>query len=485
MQTYFHTFVGLLITCLLFVLGGIEKEESVLLLPEKTDDQLIVFTDVRGGYASEDFRANYLPELKTIANQMGIQVVERDISEGAPKELHLTPAIVFQNSKGRSIYVGRYSELGRVKNFIRTARQVPQEIALNEKDDMLVMRRGRLQLIAPLKVTELTGVIPDGFDQEVFLSEMRDAVNRGMKQFDVEQKVRFERSDRAFYMAYYPYLSKKGNLYVSCALYSQFNCVKPVFEQVEKPISGSWEDRASVFESAAALLEKKIEEQLKGSVSGDALEVIEEDVKLVSWEKLGLALPEGQENDMIGMVGEFVFANDWKVEGAIDAFTPMIQFNYPAPLDGYSGEVTAFSGNMELEGKVIGKGLFEVETESVTMGDAGLDEKVHYKYIKTKAFPRSSFRFDAVTLAEDLRIGEAIQAEVMGTFVMMGKEAPVKVMASFEPILIENGALRLAVSTSFRLNLKGDFGIDGPDGPKEASNFMDFYMNFLMAPSEG
>lgn len=47
-----------------------------------------------------------MPDLRKIAEDMGVGVHVADARKGAPMDVAITPLIVYQNHRGRSIYQG-------------------------------------------------------------------------------------------------------------------------------------------------------------------------------------------------------------------------------------------------------------------------------------------------------------------------------------------------------------------------------------------
>jgi hypothetical protein len=83
------------------------------------NEQLIIFTQPDGSAVESFFRENHLPQIRKIAQEMGVSVYEVDARKGSPAEVAITPLIVYQNHRGRSIYQGRTTTPTRIRNFIR------------------------------------------------------------------------------------------------------------------------------------------------------------------------------------------------------------------------------------------------------------------------------------------------------------------------------------------------------------------------------
>jgi len=117
------------------------------------------------------------------------------------------------------------------------------------------------------------------------------------------------------------------------------------------------------------------------------------------------------------------------------------------------------------------------------MGDAALDDHVFHSYLKTEEHPVSSYRFTIIDAPDKLIPGEVQRIELEGDFEMNGKKVKLPAVGTVEFIANENGEPRLHVTGQFNLALRELYGIKGPDGPKEASDNLQFKLNFLMRPA--
>ena len=162
-------------------------------------------------------------------------------------------------------------------------------------------------------------------------------------------------------------------------------------------------------------------------------------------------------------------ANQWQVDGALDMNTPIIQFNFFAPLDNYAGEVKKMDGEISWEGDQLLSGKFKVSTKDVTMGEATYDKNVHKKYLKVFRFPLASFKFqNAIVPISEIKNGPVKAFDIEGSFTMMKKSYPVIVKASLEPFTSETGETKLLLNVNFDVNIFEKFNINGPDGPEDA-----------------
>ena len=427
------------------------------------------------------FINNFLNKIIQIAGETDCEFILRDASKGIPEEITTTPAIVYQNYLGRSLYAARYAELNTIKNFIRTARSVPHKKGLLPKEDILIYKNGRASIAAPVKITDLSGEVKKGFDQEAFKDNATEAISKSMSKFHATKQIDLAPSDRQFYMDFHPYVQQDGKLYLSLALFSQFNCIIPVFQQFDRPLIGKIEDYSRLFEKGAKILQDEILQQLNTSKIGDAYSPIPVNIAIPTWEDLKLNLPKKSEKEISVTSNLILRTGNWTVTGVIDNQTPLIQFRFAEPLERYAGEVQKMSGKMTIDenGKITA-GDFTVPVKSLTMGIESFDAKIFKSYLKASRFPNASFTFQDIEKHEVLAFGQTTQVTIKGLFKLKNKKKIIPVRAQITPIVDAEGNARLSVNASFQLNITDDFGIEGPDGPNPNRKLMEFNMNFLL-----
>ena len=462
---------------ILFLLAALTNPKSDSL--ELNDQLLIVFLQ---NQKDEHFSTTVLPKLEEFASDKHIILDIRSAAQGLPEEITSTPAIVYQNELGRSIYAGRYAEFSTIKNFIRTSRLMPQIIAENCKEEVLSFRQGRTTILAPLKITKLEGRVPKDWDQQAFEQRAMRVLGEAMQRFSKENKSCIQKTDRQFYLDIYPYLDKENKLYLSLALYSQFSCIVPVFTS-EEAVSGLLSEQEQLLAEAAKQFESAIYQQMNEAKNGDAFSVVSAQIPTASWEELGLRLPMKTKTEAVAMTvanEEMAWPTDWVIYQPVDEDTPLMQFHFKEPLERYAGEVKEISGSMKLSGKAeVLSGKFEVNTQSLTMGIADFDHKIHKKYIKAFKFPKATFEFDNLQNVK-LEFRKANQFRIDGKFKLMKYEIPLTMDARISKTLDEDGLPKLLVSAQFQLMITDDFKIKGPDGPAPANQTMIFATNFLM-----
>lgn len=444
----------------------------------KRGEQLLLFLQKEDQY----FATNVLPQLQEYAEKNEILLLVKEPGAGIPAEISSTPALIFFTARGRSLYAGRYAEFSTIENFIRTSRVAAQLPAENCRENILTSKQGRMQVIAPLKITELQGSVRPELDRTGFRQALEAGIAEGAIGFSRQARTCIKRTDRAFYLDVHPYVDKQQSLYLSYAVFSQFDCINPIATSGEQPISGSWADREQLFAALGRKFAAIVSVALNGSTIGDALTAIPETTAFAEWENY-YQYPEIAKESARSWDAEALgpLPTEWTFAGPIAPDFPVIQFQFQAPLDRYAGEVQDVSGTIALsEDGSLNSGAFTVETAGLTMGMPELDEKVHRKYIRISRFPEATFQFSDLKSDSSLEWGKISRLSIPGTFQLMRYRKPVLMSAELQPLLDENGQAILLVSAQFQLNITDDFGIAGPDGPAEAAKTMHFNLNFLM-----
>ncbi len=454
-----------------------------------TDQQLIVFVQPEFSDLAREFQAHDLARLEALAGEMGLIFQVVNVAEGVPAEVTLTPLVVYQNYRGRSIYQGRYRTPQRLRSFIYTARVLPQEDRSLEFRQTDIMRLERVKVALPVKITDLAGMTPDGFNAVGFDRQMRDAITKGMKRSLRLARETLGRGDRKFYLEFYPFVSEEGVLYLGMAIFSQFHCHEPVFSRTEDPVSGPWCDRAAVFAQAAAVLEEEVVKLIGGSELGDGFDPVSSQTPVVPWERMGLDLPSvPMEVDLVDLP-DIQLSAHWGVDRAPQVMQPPVQFQFPAPLQMYWGQARKLTGTITFtEDLLIAKasGRFVVEVASITMGEPDLDEQIHVSMLKSAKYPTSHFVFDAIRSEKVvLVIGEIISVTLVGTFEMKGVSIPLEVPASLEVFLDDAGKPRLSIDGRWQIRLRKPFDLAGPEGPEPANDTLVYRCHIVLQTAAG
>lgn len=456
-------------------------------------ETLAVFVQPGDGAVSQNFADDILPEIRDWAEEADIDLQVLDALDGAPQAVSLTPMIVHVGPRGRSIFQGRYADVGKMEHFVRTSRVVPADGGSSMRKEVAVLHLGRAKVYSPLKITDLSGELPEGFDQADFRGRAREAFHAGLQRFQVEPEIEIGPSDRAFYMDVHSYRDGDGSLHLSLDLYSQFHCLDPVYRRFDEPISGSESELAALFAEAARTLEAETLRQLENPERGDGFDPVPAEAPVASWDELGLSIPESSHVDA-GAVADMDLPDSWRLDAESDT-PPSLIFRFPPPLERYAGEVESFDAALDLGASGDDDGMptlagatgwVEAETGAVTFGEKDLDKAVHGK-LKVGTFPASRFELERVetgddTLDEPLAFGRTSRMAGIGEFSMLGMDVPLRVDAEVEPIIGSDGRPRLWVRARFGLDIDRPFGLKGPDGPPEASKHLVFFLDFLLAP---
>lgn len=100
------------------------------------------------------------------------------------------------------------------------------------------------------------------------------------------------------------------------------------------------------------------------------------------------------------------------------------------------------------------------------------------------AHPTSTFRIGRIAAdGGPIGWGELRNAEISGEFEMKGVKTPLSALASFEPVIVGNGEVRLRMDASFQISTQ-PFGLTGPDGPEPAVSTMLFEATYWFKAGE-
>ncbi len=450
-------------------------------------EQLIVVIQGRSTPVEQQFCDTTLPRIRQLASEQKVGFQIRKITGGVPAEILITPLIIYQNYRGRSIYQGRTNTMTRIRNFIRTSRYVPQGSGKMEKEHIAVWQIKRARVWAPIKITALTGKKPEGYVEAVFQKAAREAIYRGFRHFKQFPKVSLERADRGFYLDFHPWLSNNGVLFLSLSVFSEFHCKNPVFHTGDQPLMGRWENRDALFQEAARRMEDFVCRRMEDAFGGDGFDPVDAQLPNISWEEFGLPLPTAPKQER-HRVFRTDIPNRWKLIKPDPADPPLVQFRFPPPLDRYAGEAITGSGEFELPADLKPAGAMgsvRIESGSVTMGQEDLDKVVRSSLLlDTAQFPVASFRIKSgVDEGNELAFGRVSRVTYTGEFTMKGKRSPLSAAMEIEPVISVDGERRLLIQGTFQIDLHG-FAIPGPDGPEPANHIVMLDVYFSLRPAD-
>lgn len=465
-----------IILLLAFIIPSEIQNASVFFQKE----QLIVFIQDSDSKVGSTFNKEILPQIESLSKEQGVEYILEAIGADAPKEVTYTPFVAFRDNRGVSYFSGRWNQISKIKNFIRSTRVLHQMKESNIKDEILVWETGRMNVIAPLKVTELKGKLPKKFDAEFFQKEALASIEEGSSNFNIQSGIDATLSTRSFYWAMYPYRDESGRYNITGEIYSQYNCVDPIYTHFENPVVNK--DCKKAFKEMTSILEVETLRQMNNPEKGDGFDVVSNDVKEVSWNKFGNIEAKNEGEEEVDW-SKFKLKKEWKVKGVFAENVPLIYFKFMQPLDGYTGEVKELNGELSLlnDTSIKGaKGEFRIPIKAITMGDPGLDDAIHSFILDGEKYPEASFVFEKMEwISGDLEGGSQSEFTTNGIMEMKGKSTRVLAKGLIKPYLMNEQSL-LNVNLKFSID-KSEFGVEsGPDGPDEIKEEMEFYMNFLM-----
>lgn len=468
-----NAFLLTLCTTFLLIGSGCQKRPATP-LPEVGDadaeaGRLIAFYDsAANSAAAREFRANALPEIAGVAETLGVTLTEWDIQNGAPAEVTHTPLLVYMNHRGRSVYQGRYSTPERLRTFIRIAQRQPQTPEEISFDNAAVWREGRAEVAAILKVAPLQGTKPDGYEEEAFRDAAAEAVFSGMRLFEQETPVTVERAQRRFYFDINPWASTDGTLFLSIAVFSQFHCEEPIITNDEEKIIGPWEKREALFVRAAQEFEQRLVVELAQNTIGDGFQPVTDRVRNLSWEEMGLELPDPPPSRSKALV-DVELPRAWRVLPRDAGERPSVMFQFASPLDQYVGQVQQMSGTVTFgpDNAVAGMAAaFATDNSTISMGMDDLNAVIQEgMFLGVAKFPESSFTLESFESDAESLGAAPLRGTMRGKFTLKDKTIPLTADATFEPYVGDDGAPRLDLAARFELRID-EFGLPTPDGPE-------------------
>jgi len=445
-----------------------------------TDGQLILFWQPGGGEAVE---SEMIESLRNIAQEFGFALELRDLSRGAPDSLTGTPTLVFQNHRGRSVYVGRLTTADRIRSFLRTVQRVPQTDSEMVREDIAVWSDGRAQIAVPLKITEVTGTVPIDFDQASFQRVAQQALVEGMDRFSHRERVSLRKTDRAVYFDLHPYLSSDGRLFLSGALYSQFHCHTPRWEIPREEYTAVLSEAEELFRRLGKRVQRELIAILSEEEGLDSYQSISKEVQSASWESLGLPLPPPPPESLVRGGDAATFPKSWRVSSAAMEGVSPVSFHFPPPLNHFFGEASGVSGEFHQVEDDRFEGRFSVSTATVTMGEPDLDYWIHgSQVLQVSKYPDASFEIVSGILIGAIEWGKPTPIGVQARFSMRGHELEVIATGSLLPRFDRLGEPELFLEGRFTIPLAFPFEIQGPDGPEESRDLLQIEVAVLLVP---
>ena len=425
-----------------------------------------------------------MPEILSFVEAEDIQLFEYDAQDGLPKDITSTPAIIYRNGKGESVYAGRYTSISTIKNFIRSARVIPQTASTLDKEDIPVYNSGRMQIATSIKITGpqyLNDSDSESSDHKNLLALAYEGIKKGMKDFKFEKLVQLKRTDRIFYLDFHPYFVNPDSLILSFELYSQFSCIDPIYTSIDQKIMGT--NISTAFTQAANILKKEIFQSLSASQIGDAYSAVDKGNSIKELIEFDIPIIESASRIYSKVDPYKSLPKQWKFKSAIGNKLPILQFNFMEPLSRYVGEITSIDGTIQLNNSNnLINGVFEATMNSLTMGEESFDKKVLKEYVKARSNPKSTFTTEQIVNQESLAWSQTTTLSINGTMELMKKSRPITITASLTPYVNEDGGEEMLIQANWSMNITDGWNIKGPDGPDPAKKTLEFSMNILMQP---
>ncbi len=444
----------------------------------KSSGKLILFkSDSNSIILDEEIDA-----LQKLAANQQISLIVKDDNNGLPKEVKTLPSIFFQNENGRSFYVGRYNNIPRLRNFIRTSKLVHPKDSLKNLNNVLVWKEGRADIIAHVKITKPQGKIPNSFDLNSFRNEVVNFLSKAMSKFDLVSQHQASKTSKQFYLNIYPYLDDDNLIYLTYEVFSQHNCIEPIIQQFDPIVKAvDYKVRLIAFAQIAKEIENDIQIVINSSSSAEAFSIVKNPISVIDWKDLNLNIESLNKEKEVRSNIPFSKSKKWIIQKTDENDEPFAIFSFLAPLDNYSGEIKVMNGSIELQNeKNLNnlQGSFKVNVADITMGAEDLDFQIKNKMLNQILFPEASFVFEEFHFENAvLKTNVQNEGKVEGIFEMQGVEIPLAVETIFLPKYI-NGQAVINATCTFQLPLFEHFKIKGPDGPSPAKDLLQFYMNF-------
>jgi len=441
------------------------------------EEQLLVYTHP----TNELFNQQTLPKINDFSERENIQLYKLSSTDGLPNNITSTPALVYRNGQGYSVYSGRYTTFSTIENFIRSARIAPQKNNTLDKRNILIHQVGKMQVGSEIKITPVQFANELAYNNSQFLNSAKKGIENGLNLFQREVLGEFVKTDRIFYLDFHPYYVQQDSLILSVELYSQFSCIDPIYKSVDLKFKGS--NTELVFQKAATFLQNEIIQSLKSSTIGDAYHPVSIDNTVKEISELNIPSPKTTITQYASVDRNQPLPKAWQFKSAINPKLPILQFNFQEPLNRYAGEIKSLDGNIALNEKAqLLSGSFEALMQSLTMGEESFDKKVLKEYIKAKSNPKSKFQVLQVINNEPLQWLKSNSLTIKGSMNLLKTSLPITVIVNLLPYIDKDNNEVLLVQANWSMNITDGWNIKGPDGPDPANKTLDFSLNILMEP---
>ena len=437
-------------------------------------EYLVIFTqDTAISYADKDFVENYLGRVKDFAEEDEIDLIVRDIKQGVFEKIAFTPSIYFMNDINSSLYVGRYTEFNRLKNFVRSARSIRRNNKPVLHKNAFFSMEDKMAYTYPIKVTAVKGKCKRKGCKKDLHEELLSYVYKDFNKLTFEKERKHPAFGRKYYMDFYPYVEVK-TLYINASAFSEFNCKEPIYTQSILVVGPIKEAKTLMIQSISLMLEAIEEERLKGISNGDAHSLFPKNTKIITPEEIGIKIEKKAPPLDIPFPNEI--PQKWKFKGPVNSKTPVLQFSVPSSI--YTGEMKGFTAQLDLKTM---QGSSKVDMNTLSMGAKSLNSSVIDRILVAK-FPESSIKFKRILKAPENGISGFIDHEflVKCDFTFVGKTIERDIVITFTPFM-DGDELLIQCQAQFDIRLLESFGIESGVGDNLPDHdTVKFYLNFIM-----
>ncbi|MEZ4686699.1 MAG: hypothetical protein R3B47_11710 [Bacteroidia bacterium] len=389
-------------------------------------ESLLVFyqRDTDSSFLNNEYRW-----LKEIAENQQLNLIVFDEKAGFPEQVTATPALMFWGKHGPALFGGKYRERAAVENFLRISRLSPVPSRPDLRRNLLCMKHGRQQVAIPLKITPQQG----GYEQQKDWQSLLVEAFESQGVFVKKDSLQLWPGDRKYYLDLHPWVEADGRMYLTVALFSQFDCIAPVWNNFEKPFVGNIQNPAGAIGSIVAKTDSVIAAFVAGSAGNESLSAVPANGRFFDLDSL--SRQPGFE--FRGSIPEYAILTETVFTRANPASPdlPMLTFNFPAPLDRYAGEIKKLEARLSFSPQFDSiSGSVVAEVKSMTMGMRDLDKKVLKSYLQSlQKYPKASLNSKPFGFRGHGR-RQSPRLQLPGIFRMMDKSMPLVTEVLLEPL---------------------------------------------------
>lgn len=397
------------------------------------------------------------------AKSKNIQFKKIDFSNSAPAEISTLPAIIFQNSNGRSIYKRRFKNLDDLDLMVSISKNLPQKSVVTRKSGYF-WQTGKANIQLNLKVTDLSGgVIKSDIEMEKFKISTLESIKAGLVKVQ-KNTVNFSATDKSFYVDFNPW-SNGSNFVIHIVIYSSNHCKIPVFE---KKVYGDWNDKNKFLLSIGKKVEKGLKKSILTSGVGDSFLPIPNPISQICWEAFGLGIPKKKPSskDLLSTVARGGYSLNPQVSKELN-LNSILSFSFVNE-NSYKGIIKDFQSSANLsvvEEKLLFETSIKANGDSLVLNNDEEASNAAKSKIDTENHPISEYKISNINLPDQgIKYFEPLDSSGEVDFTLKGKKVKIKDSAiSILPRLeLSNNRLYsvLNFQSKFDLDIYKNFAID-------------------------